>query len=126
MPPRHWETSQPGKCLISVTADGFKIDNQHFTVADGQVGTPVSVVMNPTPLPLSTLRIQVFNDNMPVDATYEVDAEKGLAGFTAHLSDIFGTVGSDYYTSPLCTVHAHLGERHSVRRRRQPERANHL
>ena len=46
--------------------------------------------MNPTPLPLTTLRIQVFNDNAPVDATYEVDAEQALAGFTAHLTDVFG------------------------------------
>jgi hypothetical protein len=27
--------------------------------------------MNPTPLPLTTVRIQVFNDNPPADATYE-------------------------------------------------------
>jgi len=107
-----------GKYLISVTAGGFKIDGQHFTVLDGQQPflpggtTPnpaarVSVVMNPTPLPLTTLRIQVFNDNTPVDATYEVDAEHGLAGFTAHLSDVFGTVGTDYYTNPLCTRYMH-------------------
>jgi len=97
----------PGKYLISVLADGYKIDGQHFTVAPGQAGTAVNVVMNPTPLPLSTLRIQVFNDNTPVDATYEVDAEHGLAGFTAHLSDVFGTVGTDYYTNPLCTKYMH-------------------
>ncbi len=97
----------PGKYLISVTADGFKIDGQHFTVAAGQVGTPVVVQMNPTPLPLTTLRIQVFNDNAPVDATYEVDGEQGLAGFTAHLSDVFGTVGTDYYGNPLCTKYMH-------------------
>jgi hypothetical protein len=97
----------PGKYLISVTADGFKIDGQHFTVAPGQVGIPVKVAMNPTPLPLTTLRIQVFNDNQPVDATYEVNAEDGLAGFTAHLSDVFGTVGTDYYTNPLCTKYMH-------------------
>jgi hypothetical protein len=97
----------PGKYLISVTADGYKIDGQHFTVAPGQAGTAVNVVMNPTPLPLTSLRIQVFNDNQPVDATYEVDAEDGLAGFTAHLSDVFGTVGTDYYTNPLCTKYMH-------------------
>ncbi len=97
----------PGKYLISVTADGFKIDGQHFTVAAGQVAIPVVVQMNPTPLPLTTLRIQVFNDNQPVDATYEVDAEQGLAGFTAHLSDVFGTVGTDYYMNPLCTKYMH-------------------
>jgi len=97
----------PGKYLISVLADGFKIDGQHFTVLSGQT-IPVTVQMNPTPLPLSTLRIQVFNDNQPVDATYEVDAEKGLSGFTAHLSDVFGTVGTDYYTNPLCTQYMHV------------------
>ena len=93
----------PGKYLISVTADGFKIDGQHFTVVAGQVGTTVTVQMNPTPLPLTTLRIQVFNDNTPVDATYEVNAEKGLAGFTAHLYDVFGAVSVDYYGNAICT-----------------------
>ena len=92
----------PGKYLISVTADGFKIDGQHFTVVTGQV-TPVTVQMNPTPLPLTTLRIQVFNDNTPVDATYEVGAEDGLAGFTAHLYDVFGDVSVDYYGNAICT-----------------------
>jgi hypothetical protein len=95
-----------GKYLISVLADGFKIDGQHFTVLSGQT-IPVAVQMNPTPLPLTTLRIQVFNDNQPVDATYEVDAEKGLAGFTAHLTDVLGTVGTDYYANPICTKYMH-------------------
>ena len=98
----------PGKYLISVTSDGFKIDGQHFTVVDGQVATPVTVEMNPTPLPLTTLRIEVFNDNAPVDATYEVNAEQGLAGFTAHLADVFGTVSVDYYGNALCTKYMHV------------------
>ncbi len=97
----------PGKYLISVTADGYKIDGQHFTVEPGQVATPVVVEMNPTPLPLTTLRIQVFNDNTPVDATYEIGAEQGLAGFTGHLADIFGDVGVDYYGNVLCTKYMH-------------------
>ena len=95
-----------GRYLISVTADTFKIDGQHFTVTPG-VTTAVNVDMNPTPLPLSTMRIAVFNDNAPVDGTYEVDAEKGLAGFTAHLTDVFGTVSTDYYGNALCTVYQH-------------------
>lgn len=95
-----------GKYLISVTADGFKIDGQHFTVVPDAT-TPVVVEMNPTPLPLTTLRISVFNDNAPVDGTYEVDAEQGLAGFTAHLSDVFGTVSTDYYGNALCTIYQH-------------------
>ncbi|SDP46706.1 IPT/TIG domain-containing protein [Nakamurella panacisegetis] len=96
----------PGKYLISVTADGFKIDGKHFTVSAGGT-TSVQVDMDPTPLPLTTLRIEVFNDNMPVDATYEVDAEAGLAGFTAHLTDVLGTVSTDYYGNALCTKYMH-------------------
>ncbi len=97
----------PGKYLISVTADGFKIDGQHFTVTAGTTPLPVTVAMNPTPLPLTTLRIEVFNDNAPVDATYEVDAESGIAGFTAHLTDVLGTVSTDYYGNALCTKYMH-------------------
>ncbi|MGW6194655.1 hypothetical protein ACWF0M_00775 [Kribbella sp. NPDC055110] len=96
----------PGKYLISVTADGFKIDGQHFTITSGTT-THTDVRMNPTPLPLTTLRLQVFNDNLPVDATYEADAEQGLAGFTATLSDVLGLVSTDYYGNPLCTVYQH-------------------
>ncbi|MEO9240501.1 MAG: IPT/TIG domain-containing protein [Jatrophihabitantaceae bacterium] len=95
-----------GKYLISVTADGFKIDGKHFTVASGQ-RTPVTVEMNPTPLPLTTLRLQVFNDNAPVDATYEVDAEAGLANFSATLTDVLGLVSTDYYGNALCTKYLH-------------------
>ncbi len=94
-----------GKYLISVTADSFKIDGAHFAVNGGAQN--VKVQMQPTPLPLTTLKIQVFGDNAPVDATYEVGAEQGLSGFTAHLSDVFGTVSVDYYGNSLCTLYQH-------------------
>ena len=94
-----------GKYLISVTAKGFKIDGAHFTVSSNS--QLVDVAMNPTPLPLSTLKLTVFNDNAPVDATYEVDAEPGLAGFTAHITDVFGPVSVDYYGNPICSVYLH-------------------
>ena len=97
----------PGKYLISVTAKDFKIDGAHFTVAPGGTQT-VTVDMNPTPLPLSTIKIQVFQDNAPVDGTYEVGAEGGLAGFSAYLSDVFGPVSVDYYGNALCTVYKHV------------------
>jgi len=96
----------PGKYLVSVTADGYKIDGSHFTVASGQT-TAVEATMQPYPLPLGTVRIQVFNDNIPVDGTYEVDAEQGLAGFHAVLSDVLGLVSTDYYGNPLCTRYQH-------------------
>ena len=102
-----------GKYLISVTADGFKIDGQHFTVGSGS-SQQVQVQMNATPLPLSTLRLQVFNDTNPVDATYEVDAERGLAGFTATITDVFGLVSTDYYGNALCTKYVHDSAGHMV------------
>ncbi|MBM0237665.1 hypothetical protein JNW88_11750 [Micromonospora sp. ATA32] len=95
-----------GRYLISVTADGYKIDGAHFTVTAGQT-TPVQVRMQPYPLPLGNVRIRVFEDSVPVDGTYEVGAERGLAGFTAHLSDVMGEVSTDYYGNPLCTAYAH-------------------
>ncbi|MDQ1703035.1 MAG: hypothetical protein QOF57_2287, partial [Frankiaceae bacterium] len=97
-----------GKYLISVTAPNYKIDGQHFTVAGGN--TVVTVGMQPYPLPLQTIRIQVFNDNAPVDATWEMDAEPGLAGFTGHLSDVFGLVSTDYYGNALCTKYLRLAD----------------
>ena len=54
----------PGKYLVSVTADGYKIDGAHFVVTPGLEGL-VSVGMQPLPLPLATIKIQVFNDNVP-------------------------------------------------------------
>ncbi|HET8599100.1 MAG TPA: hypothetical protein VFL99_02155, partial [Segeticoccus sp.] len=96
----------PGKYLISVTSPGHKIDGAHFTVKPGS-SQRVTVKMNPTPLPLATIRIQVFNDNTPVDGTYEIGAEQGLAGFTANLTDVLGQVSTDYYGNALCTVYQH-------------------
>ncbi|HEY0530191.1 MAG TPA: hypothetical protein VGD29_01170 [Actinoplanes sp.] len=95
-----------GKYLISVTADGYKIDGSHFLVTGGQQ-TDVTVSMQPYPLPLGTVRLRVFNDSIPVDGTYEVGAERGLAGFTAHLADVLGEVTVDYYGNPLCTKYVH-------------------
>ncbi|NJC73807.1 hypothetical protein HC031_29440 [Planosporangium thailandense] len=95
-----------GRYLISVTADGYKIDGSHFTVASGQTSR-VTVGMQPYPLPLGTIRLRVFNDTNPVDGTYEVGAEKGLAGFRGYLTDVLGQVSVDYYGNPLCTEYVH-------------------
>lgn len=96
-----------GKYLISVTADGYKIAGAHFTVDGGTTPQAVTVRMLPTPLPLATIKIQVFNDSAPVDATYEADAESGLAGFVASLADSTGRVSTDYFGNPICTIYQH-------------------
>ncbi len=94
-----------GKYLISVTADGYKIAGSHFTVNGAT--QKVTVKMLPTPMPLATIKIQVFNDYAPVDATYEADAEPGLPGFVGSLSDVTGRVSTDYFGNPLCTPYKH-------------------
>lgn len=101
----------PGRYLVSVTANGYKIDGAHFTV-DGNAGpSRVTVEMQPYPLPLATVRLRVFSDTAPVDGTYELGAERGLAGFRAQLSDVLGQVTTDYYGNPLCTVYHLWGDR---------------
>jgi len=119
-----------GDFLISVTADGFKIDGAHFTVRNGALSsvdgnpvdplkpTTVTVGMQPFPLPLGTIRLRVFNDQAPVDGTYEAGSQEDsdcsatpepgracLAGFTAHISDVLDEVTTDYYGNPLCTTY---------------------
>ena len=96
-----------GKYLISVKADGYKIDGAHFTVDGGSQA--VTVGLNPTPLPLATIQLQVYDDYAPVDGTYEVDAESSvnMSGFHAHLTDVFGAVSVDYYGNALCTSYKH-------------------
>ena len=97
----------PGRYLISVTANGYKIDGAHFTVPASGGDVTATVTMQPYPLPLSTIRIRVFNDAAPVDGTYEFGAETGLQGFKATLRDVLAQVSTDYYGNPLCTKYVH-------------------
>ncbi len=91
-----------GKYMISVLAEGFKIDGQWFTVPLADPGL-VTVSMQPFPLPLGTLRIQVFEDSM-TNGQYDPNSgERGLAGFVAHLNDVLGEVTTDWFGNPLCT-----------------------
>jgi len=92
-----------GKYLVSVTAEGFKIDGAHFTV-DGASQT-VLVQMNPTPLPTATVRVHIFNDNASTNGQYDGESEDvtDMSGFTAHLNDILGEVAFDVFGNPLCT-----------------------
>ena len=92
-----------GRYLISVLADGFKIDGEHFEVpfpGDGQV----TVRMQPTPLPTATIQAQVFADTAQVNGQFDTD-EVGLAGFEGHIKDILGEVSTDIFGNPLCTTY---------------------
>ncbi|MGA9346598.1 MAG: SdrD B-like domain-containing protein [Nocardioidaceae bacterium] len=95
-----------GRYLISVLADGYKIDGAHFTMPLTDPGL-VTVELQPNPLPDSTLRAQVFTDTLPTNGTLDQgETETGLVqGFVGHLNDTLGEVSTDVYGNPLCTVY---------------------
>ncbi len=90
-----------GRYLISVLADGFKIDGAHFTMPLEAPGL-VTVAVQPNPLPDSTLRAQVFADIAPTNGAID-QGDEGLAGFVGHINDTLGEVTTDVYGNPLCT-----------------------
>lgn len=101
-------TLPAGRYLISVIADGFKLDGQWFTVPmEEDVDNPgvatVDVSMQPQPLPTATLIIKVFEDNGLPNSAADVPAEAGLAGFSGHIGDLGGEVTNDVYGNPICT-----------------------
>ncbi|MFN8465927.1 MAG: SdrD B-like domain-containing protein [Caldilineaceae bacterium] len=93
-----------GRYLISVLADGYKIDGEHFTVPFTGSGL-VTVEAQPFPLPDSTLRAYVFADVSPTNGTPDLPAEPGLAGFIGKINDYLGDVSTDVYGNPLCTTY---------------------
>ena len=99
----------PGKYLISVLADGYKMGGAHFSVPlpepDLVTGANLVVELQPHPLPPATLRIKVFEDISPVNGQFDAPAEHGLAGFSVVINDIAGQVSADVHGNPLCTVY---------------------
>ena len=108
-----------GRYLISVLADGYKLDGRHFTVAGASVTwegkkltadangpadpvTEVKVELQPWPLPDAQIQAAVFEDISPVNSAPDLPAEHGLAGFQAHITDYLGEVTTDVYGAPLC------------------------
>ncbi|MCA9874184.1 MAG: IPT/TIG domain-containing protein [Anaerolineales bacterium] len=101
-------TLPPGKYLVSVIANGFKIDGAHFTVPLPDVdanGANVVVGMQPDPLPTATMRIKVFEDISPVNGQFDAPAESGLEGFHATINDTAGEITVDVFGNPLCTTY---------------------
>lgn len=100
-----------GRYLISITADGYKIDGAHFCVDTGAADVagcpsplsgPLAVELQPNPLPDGTLRAQVFEDNAPTNMGYDT-SEATMAGFVGHIVDTLGEIQTDVYGNPLCT-----------------------
>ena len=63
--------------------------------------------MQPYPLPLGAVRYKIFADTVPVDGTYEADAEQGVGGFVGHITDVLGEVSTDFFGNRLCTNYEH-------------------
>ncbi len=95
-----------GRYIVSVKADGYEIGAGYFDVP---LTAPVKVELQPYPLPLATVRVRVFQDIVPADGVYEIDAEPGIRGFRAYLNDLLGDVSTDYYGNPICTQYKHNG-----------------
>ncbi|HEX5691486.1 MAG TPA: hypothetical protein VFX76_15845, partial [Roseiflexaceae bacterium] len=91
-----------GRYLISVLADGYKIDGEHFSVPFSGSGL-VTVQMQPYDLPDATVRAFVFEDTAPTNSAPDAPAENGLAGFVGHINDYIDEVTTDVYGNPLCT-----------------------
>jgi len=92
---------RPGRYLVSVLADGYKIDGAHFSVPFYN-GGDVTVQMQPYDLPDATIQAEVFEDVAPTNSAPDVPAERGLAGFTAHIADYIDEVTTDINGDPLC------------------------
>ena len=93
-----------GRYLISVLADGYKLDGAHFTIP---LPNPeiVTVELQPFPLPDATIHAFVFEDISTTNGAPDVPVENGLAGFSGHLADYLGEVTTDVYGNPLCTLY---------------------
>ncbi|MCB9419941.1 MAG: IPT/TIG domain-containing protein [Ardenticatenaceae bacterium] len=96
---------EPGRYLISVMADGYKLDGVHFTVDGTTPNMSVTVELQPTPLPDATIQAFIFEDISPTNGAPDVPVEHGLAGFVGHLADYLGEVTTDVYGNPFCTTY---------------------
>ena len=91
-----------GRYLISVLADGFKLDGVHFSLpaATGHL----SLDVQPLPLPTATIKAQIFQDTESANGQYD-PGENGLAGFSGRIADYLGQVTTDVFGNPLCTTY---------------------
>lgn len=104
--------AHPGvkKFLISVVADGYMIGGQHFSLPLDTANNTIVVELEPNPLPTTTLRAMVFNDNTSPNGAMDVPGEVGLNGFEGHVGDILGQISTDWFGNPLCTEYYVYGD----------------
>ena len=79
----------------------YKIGGKHFRLP-ADAGNVV-VELQPNPLPLATLKVQIFHDNRVVNGEHDIGFEAGLAGFHITVADRVGEVVTDWFGNPICT-----------------------
>jgi IPT/TIG domain-containing protein len=84
----------------------YKLSGTHFTIPDDD--GDVVVELQPSPLPLATLKVLAFHDNGPINAAEDVPVEEGLSGFHVILHDPIGEVVTDWFGNPICTQYEDL------------------
>ena len=89
-----------GRYLISVLADNFRLDGEHFTIPF-EGSDLVTVEMQPYDLPTATIQAAVFEDMAPTNSAPDLPVERGLAGFRAHIADYVDEVTTDVFGNPL-------------------------
>jgi hypothetical protein len=97
----------PGRYMISVTADGFKVDGTWFSIPTAGANSMVTVQMQPYPLPLTTVRLKVWED-LNTNGAYD-EGEPPLVGWQGQLNEIMGLVFTDWFGNPICTTYQHDG-----------------
>jgi len=101
-------TLPDGNYLISILADGYKVDGEHFAMPLPDPGL-VQVAVHPLPLPPAEMVIKVFNDNSMTNSQFDAPVEQpepgptSMAGFRVSLNDIAGEITTDLFGNPLCT-----------------------
>jgi len=80
-----------GKYMVTVMAESYRLCGGYFEVIANQetLAQTVKVICQPHPLPLGTIHLFVFEDNMPCNGQYD-PGKKGLSDFGIGVNDIEG------------------------------------
>ncbi|MEW6172529.1 MAG: IPT/TIG domain-containing protein [Bacillota bacterium] len=91
-----------GKYLVSILAPDHKPGGDWINLNGDST---LTIGLQPYPLPLSKIRVRVFEDNRPVNGENDIPFERGLAGFRIIISDGAREVTADYAGNPIGTVY---------------------
>jgi hypothetical protein len=98
------DISREGKYMVTVMADMFRLCGGYFEV---KPPSTANITLNPVcqmfPLPLGTIRMFIFQDNMPCNGQYD-PGELPLEDFGIGVNDIEGPLTEDYYGNDILQI----------------------